>query len=313
MPKITASERTYVSFDWALKRLLRNKASFVILEGFLTELLKQEIQVISLLESESNAETEFDKINRVDLLCENHRKELVIIEVQYHRELDYFQRILFGASRLISEYLKRGAPYEEVRKLYSVHILYFDLGQGTDYVYHGLLAFKGLRKGDVLGLSASQRNKYNKQQAGELFPEYYLLKINNFDEVARDTLDEWIYYLKTSSLPKVFRAQGLAEVEEQLNFDAMTPEVKAKYMKHLEALNISESMLESAYLEGQAVSFENGKVEGKLEGKLEGMRAAQWSMVKSAAERGLAVDIIASIVDVSVEEVQRILESNDGQ
>lgn len=176
-----------------------------------------------------------------------------------------------------------------------------------------MLAFKGLRKGDVLGLSASQRNKYNKQQAGELFPEYYLLKINNFDEVARDTLDEWIYYLKTSSLPKVFRAQGLAEVEEQLNFDAMTPEVKAKYMKHLEALNISESMLESAYLEGQAVSFENGKVEGKLEGKLEGMRAAQWSMVKSAAERGLAVDIIASIVDVSVEEVQRILESNDGQ
>jgi hypothetical protein len=49
MPKITASERTYVSFDWALKRLLRNKASIVILEGFLTELLKQEIQVISLL------------------------------------------------------------------------------------------------------------------------------------------------------------------------------------------------------------------------------------------------------------------------
>ena len=30
-----------VSFDWAVKRLLRNKANFGILEGFLSELLRQ--------------------------------------------------------------------------------------------------------------------------------------------------------------------------------------------------------------------------------------------------------------------------------
>ena len=32
-----AQERTYISFDWALKKLLRQKANFGILEGFLSD------------------------------------------------------------------------------------------------------------------------------------------------------------------------------------------------------------------------------------------------------------------------------------
>ena len=56
----------YIRFDWAMKRLLRNKASFSVLEGFLTTLLNEKIKIHKLLESESNQEDEFDKYNRVD-------------------------------------------------------------------------------------------------------------------------------------------------------------------------------------------------------------------------------------------------------
>ncbi len=94
MPK-----RRLISFDWAMKKLLRSKANFEILEGFLSELLKDNIQIQEILESESNKEGHKGKFNRVDLKVKNQNDEIIIIEVQYEREFDYLQRILYGTSK----------------------------------------------------------------------------------------------------------------------------------------------------------------------------------------------------------------------
>ena len=53
-----------VRFDWAMKKLLRNKANFEILEGFLSELLLQDVKIQNILESESNKQSEDDKKSR---------------------------------------------------------------------------------------------------------------------------------------------------------------------------------------------------------------------------------------------------------
>lgn len=101
----------YIRFDWAIKRLLRQKANFVVLEGFLSELLNEDIRIESLLESEANQEDENDKFNRVDLLARDSKNELIIVEIQNTRELAYFQRMLFGTSKVISEYIHIGDQY----------------------------------------------------------------------------------------------------------------------------------------------------------------------------------------------------------
>ena len=106
---------SYIRFDWAMKRLLRNKANYAVLEGLLTTLLEEKVTIHKLLESESNQEDEFDKYNRVDMLAENSKGELVLIEVQNNNEFAYFQRMLFGASKLVTEYINRGEGYEKVR------------------------------------------------------------------------------------------------------------------------------------------------------------------------------------------------------
>ena len=97
-------QRKLITFDWAMKRLLRSKANFEILEGFLSELLSDEIKIIELLESESNKDHAADKFNRVDLKVKNRAGEIIIIEVQYEREFDYLQRMLYGTSRVITEH-----------------------------------------------------------------------------------------------------------------------------------------------------------------------------------------------------------------
>jgi hypothetical protein len=50
------TKRKLIAFDWAIKRLLRSKANFGILEGFLSELLKEDIIILDVLESEGNKE-----------------------------------------------------------------------------------------------------------------------------------------------------------------------------------------------------------------------------------------------------------------
>ena len=210
------SRYNLIRFDWAMKRLLRDKANFVVLEGFLSELLQDNIKIHRILESEGNKEDESDKFNRVDVLAENNKKELIIIEVQNTRELYYFQRMLYGVSKAITEYIHEGDLYAEVRKVYSINIVYFDLGQGSDYIYRGVTDFRGIHSGDTLRLSTKQRNTFVKENAGEIFPEYYVLRVNEFDDRAKTPLDEWVRFLKSGIIDENTTAKGLQAARERL-------------------------------------------------------------------------------------------------
>ena len=147
-----------VRFDWAMKKLLRSKTNFGILEGFLSELLKRDLKIIELAESESNKEDEDDKYNKVDILVKLDNGEIVLIEVQVNTQFDYFHRMLFGTSKIITEHMMSGQTYAHVKKVYSVNILYFDLGHGSDYIYHGTTSFTGIHKHDKLDLNERQKN-----------------------------------------------------------------------------------------------------------------------------------------------------------
>ena len=101
-----SKERTLVSFDWAMKHILRDKANFDVLEGFLSALLAEEIRVVALLESEANQDSATDKFNRVDLLVQDAEGAAFIIEVQYSYASHYLKRLLYGTAKLITDHLK---------------------------------------------------------------------------------------------------------------------------------------------------------------------------------------------------------------
>ena len=230
-----------ISFDWAIKRLLRNKANFVVLEGFLSELLFDSIKIEQILESESNQETDDDKFNRVDILTQNSKNELVIIEIQSTYEIDYFHRMAYGVSKSISENLKKRQKYAEIKKVISINIVYFDLGQGQDYIYRGKTDFIGLHQKDKLGLSDKQKTTFLKEQVSDIFPEFYLLKVNQFNDNAKDTLDEWIYFLKNSEVKDEFKAKGLKEAGEVLDIMRLDKEDEYGYNRYMDSLSLKAS------------------------------------------------------------------------
>ena len=230
-----------IRFDWAIKRLLRNKANFVVLEGFLSEILFDDIRIKNIIESESNQEAEEDKYNRVDILTENSKNELIIVEIQNSYEIDFLHRMNFGVAKSISENLQLGQKYAEIKKVISINIVYFDLGQGQDYIYKGKTDFRGLHQNDLLALSHKQKITFQKDNVSDIFPEYYLLKVNQFNDNAKDTLDEWIYFLKNSEVKDSFKAKGLKEAGEVLDIMRLDKDDKYGYNRYLDSLSLKAS------------------------------------------------------------------------
>ena len=170
------------------------------------------------------------------ILVENSKNELVIIEIQNSKEYDYFHRILFGTSKAITEHIKEGEAYAAVKKIISITIAYFDLGQGKDYVYHGTTNFKGIHKGDILNLAERQKQLYHKNNPSQIFPEYYLIKVSKFGNRIKDKLDEWIYFLKNGEVKDSFTAQGLSEAKEKLDEMQLSESDRKIYQKYLKSL-----------------------------------------------------------------------------
>ena len=301
------SRRRLISFDWAIKRLLRSKANFEILEGFLSELLKDEIKILEILESEGNKESKTDKFNRVDLKVKNQKKEIIIIEVQYEREFDYLQRILFGSSKVITEHIYEGDAFSGVVKVISVNILYFDLGQGEDYIYYGKTIFKGLHNDDLLQLSIDQQKLYNKNKVHEIFPEYYLIKVNKFNDIAKDTLDEWVYFFKNEEIKEEFNAKGLKKAKQELDILKLPEEERKAYERYLDDLHYQASMIESSYGWGIKKGKEEGIKEGIKEGLEKGKKEGRIEVAISLLDV-LDIEIISVKTGLSIAEIESLKE-----
>ena len=297
--------KKHIRFDWAIKRLLRqnrnaDRANFGILEGFLSELLKEDIRIQEIPDSESNKETSDDKFNRVDILVKDERCELIIIEIQNSYALDYFLRILYGISKAITEHMKEGDTYADVKKVISVNIVYFDLGQGSDYIYHGTTSFRGIHDHQPLELTPAQQRLFKKEKIAEVYPEIYLIKVNKFNDKANNTLDEWIYFLKNSEIKQEFSAKGIKEANETLRRANMTDEERREYQRFVEVLSDRASA-------AMTIEFE---VALEVEKRMEEVVAKRMEeVVAKLLETGsMSDEQIATIAQVTVEFVRKIRE-----
>ena len=284
----------YIRFDWAVKRLLRNKANFGVLEGFLTVLLGEPIRIVEILESEGNQLNETDKFNRVDIKARNSKDEIIIVEVQNTREIYYLERILFGVAKAITEHIELGQLYSEVKKVYSISILYFDIGRGTDYLYHGQNSFVGVHTGDLLEVSTKEKNAIVRKLPAEIFPEYFLIRVNEFNKVAVTPLEEWIEYLKTGVIHPDTKAPGLEEARRKLVYYNMNKAEQLAYDEHINAIMIQNDVLSTAAMEGR----QEGLAEGRMEEKQANARRMK--------ALNLPVETICQVTGLSAGEIENL-------
>lgn len=285
----------YIRFDWAMKRLLRNTSNYVIIEGLLSTILSKTVTILQVIDTKPYADDDICERFRVDLLIVDSEGNEALIEIQNNNEYAYYQRTIFGLSKLITNVVNnRGEGYENVRKVYSVNIVYFSLGHGKDFVYHGKTEFRGIHEGDLLELSPFQKQTFKVDEVSQLYPEYYILKVNDFNRVAKSPLEEWIYYLNTGEVPDNATAPGLDTVKSQLKLDRMSQDDLKAYYRHLDNIVILRDNIYTERAEGRA----EGIAEGILEGKKETAR--------NLKQMGISVENIAVATGLSENEIEKL-------
>ena len=319
-------DKRIIRFDWAVKRILRDKANFGVLEGLMKVLIGEELRIDEILESEGNQDSQDDKFNRVDIKAKDSRGDIIIVEVQLTRELYYLERILYGVSKAITEHITLGNKYDQVKKVYSINILYFDLGRGKDYLYHGTTQFRGVHTGDYLEVNTKERGVISMRSPSEIFPEYYLIRVNEFNDVARTPIEEWIDYLKNDHIKEDTKVPGLQEARQKLAYLQMPREERQAYDRHVDAVMIQNDVIDAAreeglsqgwkeglakglakgHAEGLAKGHAKGHAEGLSEGLAKGRAEERLSNARSLKAHGIPAEIIVQSLGLTEDEIARL-------
>jgi predicted transposase/invertase (TIGR01784 family) len=198
---------------------------------------------------------------------------------------------LLETSKCIAEHLDKGQTYENVAKVISVSILYFDFCKGNDYIYHGTTNFIGMHNQTELQLNEAQKKLFSTDKVANIFPEHYIINIKNFNDVATDSLDEWIYFLKNEEIKDEFQAKGLLEAKETLDVLKLSKAERIAYDHHQKSLRHDASNYQSTYI--------LGRVEGKEEGKEE-------IAINLLASKLMSIEQIAQMTGLTVEQITTI-------
>lgn len=241
------SDRYYISFEWAMRNRLRQRENFVMLEGFLSTVMGKEIKIVELLESIKDDE-EYNP-RRLDLLVKDKDGEKFLIEVQWENEQLYFQWTLFETSPYLKDYLADPANSLDVKGIYCISVITFDMRHGEDYLYYGNNILSGVHYQDILNIYPFKRDSLEVAQS-RLNPEFIVLKVNGFNEKAETPLQQWIEYFKNNKISDDATAPGLREVRERLKLENMNSNEENAYERHQIDLTMLKDHMYTARGEG---------------------------------------------------------------
>ena len=256
-------EKTLVSFDFAIKYLLKDKSNYDVVEGFISTLISScgysPVKIKALLESASNKESPEHKSSIADLVVEDEQGTKYIVEIDRSYTSLFLHKACFNSSRLIIDSISSGEDYSTIKKIIHINLLYFPFSQTKTPLHYGKTVFheidtKHPQDLHIADLGMRFFDSHN------VFPEYFVISVSLFNDVIKSEMDEWLYVMKHSKVKEGFKSPYMKKVAERLNILKMTPEEKKIYQAYR-----NESLKERDYI---LSAEEKGKEEGREEEKI---------------------------------------------
>lgn len=136
----------------------------------------------------------------------------------------------------------------------------------------------------------------------EVFPEYFLIRVNEFNKVASTPLEEWLDYLKNGRIKDNTTTPGLAEARKKLQYMQMTRADQIAYERHLDAVMVQNDSFDAARLEGRAEGLEMGRLEGMAAGRSE----EKTTIARNLKQMGLSTVEIEKATGLKSEEIDKL-------
>ena len=183
--------------DIAFKKIFGDKNQKEILISFLNAILdfkdNKTIKEVTIVNSYQVPKIEELKETILDIKAINQDNEHFIIEMQKKDLGDFAKRSLYYTSKAYVEQLDKGQAYTELKKVYFIGIVNFNMFNNNDYISQHLIL-----------------NKETQTQDLDDF-EFTFLELSKFNKKLSDLetlLDKWVYFLKYTKnltlIPKEF-------------------------------------------------------------------------------------------------------------
>ncbi|MGX6959679.1 MAG: PD-(D/E)XK nuclease family transposase [Rickettsia endosymbiont of Pentastiridius leporinus] len=279
-----------ISFDYAIKYLLKDKGDYEIVEGFISAILKDAgysaVKIKALLESESNREDKGLKRSVADVIVEDEAGHKYIVEIDRSYTNLFLHKACFNSSRLIVDSIAQREDYSTIKKVFHINLLYFAFDNMKAPLYHGKTIFKevldkehpvNLHLADMGGRIFDIHN---------IFPEYFVISVPLFDDVIKDEMDEWLYVVKHSEVREDFKSPYMRKVADRLSILKMTPRERVAYQEYM-----NKSLKERDYL----ISAEEKGEENKA-----------FKMARKMLIDNEPIEKIIKYTDLSIEEIEKL-------
>lgn len=278
----------YIRFDWAVKRMLRDKANFAVLEGLITVLLGEQITISEILESEGNQNQFASASSRICTKALDSNKEPIYVEIRIIREYAFRVRSLKLYSNPEIQDLPSSPLSSTYKKAYSIGIAYFSLGCGLDFFYRGTKEFYGVNTKDILTLTNNESREINLFVPENINMEHLIIRVPNFTNAINSTVDEWVNYLKNNIIPDTASAPGLEFVRRNLLYWKLNESARLEYDRFVDEIMQENDAIATAKMTGWERGYKSGLAQ---------------SDARKMKELGIATDIIQKVTGLSPDEI----------
>jgi hypothetical protein len=295
-------EKPLISFDFAIKYLLKNKGDYDIIEGFISALFASQgyppIKINALLDTESNKEELELKKSIADLVVEDADGNKYIVEIERAYTPNFMHKACFNSSRLVVDGIYGSQDYTTIKKIFHISLLYFSTKGMEKPIYHGKTIIHEVDTKHPVDVSIANEGLviFN---TPNVFPEYFFISVPMFDDVINSEIDEWLYVMKHSEIKQGFKSPYMTKVAERLSVIKMSSEERNEYIYYQKQSVHSQDILSAAEAKGEAKGKAEGKVEGRAEEKME--------IARAMLLEGDSIEKVGKITGLTTEEIEKLL------
>ena len=302
-----------ISFDYAIKYLLKSRENYDILEDFISKILSigqhNPIKISAILDPESTIESKIAKKSIADLIVKDTKGNQYIVEIARGYNPNFLHKSCFNTSRSIIDSINTSEDYRKIKKVFHITLIYDTLNDLAGSLYHGKTIFHDIDNDQSLDITLSE-SSLKSYKIFNIFPEYFIICIPNFQDKIHSELDEWLYVMKYEKIKQSFKSPLMSRVMDRLNVLKMDEDARMSYYKYKQEVITTQENLSTKFLQGKEKGLKQGMEKGKEEGLKQGKEEGKKEGLKQAAQNmlnlGLSTKQISQATGLSLKEIENI-------
>ncbi len=283
--------------DVVFKRIFTDKDNADLLQDLLSAILdipSEEIKNIEIKNVELPPEVIGNKFGKLDISLE-FKNNLVNIEMQINKQLDFGDRSLFYWAKLYTSNLKAGDDYGQLQRSISINIVDFNIFGCEEF--HSAFTMMEKNRHEILSDKC----------------QIHFLELGKLSAEPKTKLEMWLKFIDAESEEELDMLTNIENIAIE-----NTPIQKAiMYVKELsadeklreiarlreKALHDEASALKTAKAEGIELGKAEGIELGKAEGKTEGIELVALNMLKQGTIPKEQIAVLTGLPLSRIEEL----------